>query len=59
MLVLIFINRETGEVAYAVNEVGLVRYVTPSEVGFTDKDGHIRAASFPHSEKLEVNRMGP
>lgn len=57
MFELIFVERKTGNVVYAINEVTLVRYVTPSEVGFVDKMGHIRSASFPHSENLEIKRM--
>lgn len=57
MFELIFIDRETGRVNYAVTDVSVIRHITPSEVGFTEKGGHIRSCSFPHSEKLEVNRI--
>lgn len=53
---LIFIDRETGKVNYAITGVSRVRYVTPSEVGF-DKDGRSGSASFTHTEKLEVDRI--
>lgn len=56
MFELIFINRETGEVNYAINDVTLVRYITPSEVGFVDTAGHIRSAIFLQTEKLEIER---
>lgn len=56
MFELIFIEKETANVVYAVNEVVMVRHITASEVGFTDRHGHIRSCSFPHSEVLLVER---
>jgi hypothetical protein len=53
---LIFIDRETGRVNYAITDVSRIRYITPSEVGF-DKDGRSGSSSFPHTEKLEVDRI--
>lgn len=57
MLELIFVDRKTGEVKYAVNNVTLVTYITPSEVGYSSK-GRTSSISFPLTEKLEVERMG-
>lgn len=59
MFGLIFANRYTGSVMYAINNVTLVRYVTPSEVGFVDNHGHIRSTSFTQVENLEIARMTP
>lgn len=56
MFELIFIDRETSRVNYAITGVTRVRYITPTEVGF-DKDGRSGSASFPHTEKLEVDRI--
>lgn len=56
MFELVFIDRETDKVVYAIADVAVVRYVTLSEVGFTDTDGRIRSASFTRSEKLVVDR---
>lgn len=56
MFELIFIDRETGRVNYAITGVMRVRYITPSEVGF-DKDGRSGSASFAYTEKLEVERV--
>lgn len=53
---LIFRHRETGEVVYVVNDVSMIRHITPSEVGFVEKGGRIRSSSFPHTENVEVNR---
>jgi hypothetical protein len=57
MFELIFIERETEKVVYAITDVRLVRYITGSEVGFVDSTGHIRASSFPQNEDLRVERI--
>lgn len=57
MFELIFINRKTGLVNYAVTDVTMVRHITPSEVSFTERGGRIRSCSFPRTEKLEVERI--
>lgn len=57
MFELIFRDRATGHVNYAVTDVAVIRHITPSEVGFTEKGGRIRSCSFPHSEKLEIDRI--
>lgn len=59
MFELIFRDRDTGHVNYAVTEVTLIRHITPSEVGFTDKEGHIRSSSFIQTENLEIVRINP
>jgi hypothetical protein len=56
MFELIFIDRKTGQVNYAIADVAYVRYITPSEVGF-DKEDRSGSASFPQTEKLEVERV--
>lgn len=53
MLEILFIDRETGGVNYGVTNVSLVRYITPSEIGFT-ADGRDRSCAFPHTETVEV-----
>lgn len=58
MFELIFINRETGKVTYAITSVACVRYITASEVGFIYKNGRKGSCSFPQTEKLEVERIG-
>lgn len=57
MFEIIFKNRKTGEVTYAVTEVTLIRHITPSEVGFTYRGGRISSCSFPHTEELEIKRI--
>lgn len=57
MFELIFVDRETGKVKYAVTEVTRIRHITSSEVGFTYKTGREASCSFPQTEKLEVNRI--
>lgn len=57
MFNLLFLDRETGRVTHEITEVRLVRYITPSEVGFVDKAGHIRASSFTQTEDLKVERI--
>lgn len=53
MMELIFLDDETDEVKYAIDDVSHVRYITPSEVGF-DRNGRSGSASFPLTERLEV-----
>ena len=57
MFEIIFRDRQTGYVTYAITDVTLIRHITPSEVGFSDKEGHIRSASFPQSDHLEIVRI--
>lgn len=57
MFEIIFIDRETGQVRHAITDVTLIRHITPSEVGFTDKEGHIRSSSFTQNEYLTVERV--
>lgn len=56
MMELVFIDKKTREVNYAVTEVERIRWITPSEVGFTCK-GRVRSASFPHNEVLEIHHL--
>lgn len=56
MFEIVFINRESGRTNYAITDVRVIRYVTPSEVGFTTINGDLRGCPFPASEKLEINR---
>lgn len=57
MFEIVFVDRQTGKVKYAVTDVSVIRYVTPSEVGFVVKSGAIHGCPFPYSEKLEINRI--
>lgn len=57
MMELIFINTETGRVMHAVTDVAAVRYITPSEVGYTHKGGRDLSCPFPHGERLEVTHI--
>jgi hypothetical protein len=54
MLELVFAEKETGRVTYAITDVSRVRYVTSSEVGFY-VNGRARSCSFPHTERLEIH----
>lgn len=56
MFELIFMDRKTDHVNYAITDVARVRYITASEVGF-DKDGRSGSVSFPQTEKLVVERI--
>lgn len=55
MLEILFLNRETGMVNYAVTGITLVRYITPSEIGFTYEGGRESSCAFPHTERIEVS----
>lgn len=57
MFEIVFRDRKTGKVNYAVTGIKVIRHVTSSEIGFTDKDGHIRSSSFIHTENLEIVRI--
>lgn len=57
MMELVFINKESGRVMHAITDVAVVRYITPSEVGYTVKGGRDVSCPFPHGEKLEVNHI--
>jgi hypothetical protein len=57
MFELVFVDRKTGLVKYAITDVATIRYVTPSEVGFVAKRGTNHSCPFPYSEKLEINRL--
>jgi hypothetical protein len=51
-----FIDRKTGEVNHAIR-TPMIRYITPSEVGYFTIDGRRTSCSFTQIEKLEVNRV--
>lgn len=57
MFELIFMDRATDHVNYALTDISLIRYITSSEVGFRFKDGRPGSASFPQTEKLVVERI--
>ena len=57
MMLIVCRNIETDKVEYAVTDVNLVRHITPSEVGFTDKTGRIRSMPFLHTERVEVEHI--
>lgn len=54
MLEIIFIDNKTDRVTYAIIDVRLVRYITPSEIGFTDRNSRNRSCAFPHTERIEI-----
>lgn len=54
MLEILFIDTTTGRVNYAVTGIVMVRYITPSEIGFTYSGGRESSCAFPHTERIEV-----
>lgn len=56
MLELIFVDKATGQVNYAITDVSFVRYITASEVGF-DQSGRSGSSSFLRTETLEVQHI--
>lgn len=54
MMEILFINIETGRVAFAITDISIIRYITPSEIGFTYANGRNGSCAFTHAEKLEV-----
>jgi len=57
MFEIIFKDRETSKVLYAVTDVVTIRHITASEVGFTYRGGRISSCSFPRTEELEIRRI--
>lgn len=55
MLEILFIDKQSGRVNYAVTDISLVRYITPSEIGFTYVGGRKSSCAFPHTERVEVD----
>jgi hypothetical protein len=56
MFELVFIDRLSSKVTYAITQVAVVRWVTQSEVGMTMLDGRLARCSFKNRERLEINR---
>jgi hypothetical protein len=54
MLEILFIDVKTDRVKWGVTDVSLIRYITPSEVGFV-VDGRNRSCAFTHTEKVEIS----
>jgi len=60
MLEILFIDKKTGRVNYAVTGVSRIRYITPSEIGFDKKNNETTISSgcpFPHTERIEIQHM--
>ncbi len=57
MMTILFLAREGGRVNYGINDIRLIRYITPSEIGFTDKTGRERSCAFPHTEVIQVEHQ--
>ena len=53
---LIFTDRESGRVTFAVTEVAVIRWITHSEIGMTMLDGSLARCRFAVNEKLEIER---
>jgi len=56
MLEILFVDKHTGMVNYAISDVSRIRYITPSEVGF-DKQGRSGSTAFLHTESLEIRHI--
>jgi hypothetical protein len=60
MLEILFLDAKTGQVNFAVTDIALVRYITPSEIGYTYSGGRNSSCAFPHTERIEiVHKMAP
>ena len=53
---LTFTEVDTGKVAFAVTDVAVIRWITPSEVGVTMLNGRLARCRFGENEKLEIER---
>ena len=53
---LIFTDRESGRVTFAITEVAVIRWITQSEIGMTMLNGRLARCRFGVNEKLEIER---
>jgi hypothetical protein len=51
---ILFVDKATGDVNFAVTGVTLVKYITPSEIGFATRWRWSSSVAFLHTEKIEV-----
>lgn len=56
-LELIFIEAKTGQRVFEVTDIVAIRWITPSEIGFTKLNGALGRCTFRDGEKLEINRI--
>lgn len=56
MFEIVFVDRETDRVNYAITGITLIRHITPTEVSYVTNVAST-VISFPETEKLEVNRV--
>jgi hypothetical protein len=54
MLEILFLDVETGHVNFGITDIALVRYITPSEIGYTYVGGRNSSCAFPHTERIEI-----
>ena len=54
---LAFVNTATNEVEHAINNVGIITYIVPGEVGYSIQDGLGHSKIFSENQHLEVRRM--
>jgi hypothetical protein len=53
---LIFSDRSSGRVTFAITDVAVIRWITQSEIGMTMLDGRLARCRFAVNEKLEIER---
>jgi hypothetical protein len=56
-LELIFVDVSTDKVVFAITEIVHIRWITPSEIGFTKLDGQLARAKFKPGERLVIQRI--
>jgi hypothetical protein len=56
-LELIFVDVATDKIVFAVTEIVAIRWITPSEIGFTKLDGRLGRAKFKPGERLVIQRI--
>ena len=53
---IIFTEIESGRVTFAITDIAVIRWITPSEIGMTMLDGRLARCRFAVNEKLEIER---
>jgi hypothetical protein len=53
---MLFLDEKTGKTIFAVADIVAIRWITPSEIGFTKLDGRLGRCKFKEGEKLEIHR---
>ena len=54
---LVFVEVKNDKVVFAVTDIVTIRWITPSEIGFTKLDGRLGRCTFKKGERLVIQRI--